>query len=181
MKTFIVQSEKCIVCHHNYIIRHNWSKWMISYLYKWMVICTLLFKSLGSVWMVLKEVTSDHQCCIYLIKNNKSKVKMWNIITIEMTVFYVNIIKCNLFLWSNLISIITPGFSVTWSFRNHTNMLICCSRNVFDYYLIIFGNYDAFFQDYLMNRKVFFVNLCKFKLQFNFMWLWPIIFLYKYP
>ncbi len=33
-----------------------------------------------------------------------------------------------------IFSIITPVFSVTWSFRNHTNMLIFCSRNISDYY-----------------------------------------------
>ncbi len=33
-----------------------------------------------------------------------------------------------------IISIITPVFSVTWSFRNHSNMLICCSRSIYDYY-----------------------------------------------
>ncbi len=30
------------------------------------------------------------------------------------------------------ISIITPVFSVTWSFRNCSNMLVCCSRNIFE-------------------------------------------------
>jgi len=30
-------------------------------------------------------------------------------------------------------SIITPVFSVTWSFRNHSNMLISCSRNISHY------------------------------------------------
>ncbi len=30
-----------------------------------------------------------------------------------------------------ILSIITPVFSVTWSFRNHSNMLICCSYNIF--------------------------------------------------
>jgi len=25
-------------------------------------------------------------------------------------------------------------FSVTWSFRNHSNMMICCSRNISYYY-----------------------------------------------
>ncbi len=35
---------------------------------------------------------------------------------------------------SCIFSIITPVFSVTWSFRNHSNMLICCSRNISDYY-----------------------------------------------
>ncbi len=29
-----------------------------------------------------------------------------------------------------IFSIITPVFSVTWSFRNHSNMLIWCSRNI---------------------------------------------------
>ncbi len=29
-----------------------------------------------------------------------------------------------------IFSIITPVFSVTWSFRNHSNMLILCSRNI---------------------------------------------------
>ncbi len=30
-----------------------------------------------------------------------------------------------------ILSIITPVFSVTWSFRNHSNMLICCSNCFF--------------------------------------------------
>jgi len=33
-----------------------------------------------------------------------------------------------------IFSIITPVFSVTWSFRNHSNVMICCSRNISDYY-----------------------------------------------
>jgi len=37
----------------------------------------------------------------------------------------------NGFLWwqSWIFSVITPVFSVTWSFRKHSNMLICYSRN----------------------------------------------------
>ncbi len=31
-----------------------------------------------------------------------------------------------------IFSIITPVFSVTWSFRYHSNMLICCTRNISD-------------------------------------------------
>ncbi len=38
---------------------------------------------------------------------------------------------CTFLLWwiecRWMFSIITPVFSVTWSFRNHSNMLICCS------------------------------------------------------
>ncbi len=33
-----------------------------------------------------------------------------------------------------IVSIVTPVLSVTWSFRNHANMLICCSRNISYYY-----------------------------------------------
>ncbi len=38
----------------------------------------------------------------------------------------------NSHLWDRerISSIITPVFSVTWSFRNHSDMLICCSRNI---------------------------------------------------
>ncbi len=36
-----------------------------------------------------------------------------------------------------IFSIITPVFSVTWSFRNHSDMLICCSRNMIPDSLII--------------------------------------------
>jgi len=32
------------------------------------------------------------------------------------------------------LSVITAVFSVRWSFRNHSNMLIWCSRNVSYYY-----------------------------------------------
>jgi len=31
--------------------------------------------------------------------------------------------------------IITLVFSVTWSFRNHSNIMIWCSRNIYDYCL----------------------------------------------
>jgi len=55
---------------------------------------------------------------------------------LHITGFYFkNILKCNLFLWWNKwIFIITSlVFSVTWSFRNHSNMLICC-WNISSYY-----------------------------------------------
>ncbi len=54
--------------------------------------------------------------------------------------------------------IITPVFSVTWSFRNHSNMMICCSIIIIidDKLLIInaaclsvLKYHNAFFQDYL--------------------------------
>ncbi len=58
-----------------------------------------------------------------------------------------------------IFSIITPVFSVTLSFRNNTDILVCCSfliiintenSAVFD---IDNNNHDTFFQDSLMNTK----------------------------
>jgi len=42
--------------------------------------------------------------------------------------------KCNLFLWSNLNFQHHSVFSVTWSFRNHSNMMIWCFCYISDYY-----------------------------------------------
>ncbi len=57
---------------------------------------------------------------------------LWNIITILNICFLCEyIFKLNLFLWCKaefLISIITPVFSVTWSFRNHSNVLWCSRK-----------------------------------------------------
>jgi len=46
--------------------------------------------------------------------------------------FYFDMLKWNLLIWwqSWIFSIITPVFSVTWSFRNHSNTLIWCLRNI---------------------------------------------------
>jgi len=50
------------------------------------------------------------------------------ILAFKKTLFYFNF----LFMWrqSRIFSINTPVFSVTWSFRNHFNMQICCSGNI---------------------------------------------------
>jgi len=51
--------------------------------------------------MFLKEVSSAHQGCIYLIKNKKIKtVILWMLIQFKTVVFYFNIMY--LFLWSKL-------------------------------------------------------------------------------
>ncbi len=67
-----------------------------------------------------------------------SKVKtviLWYILQIKTTDFrYVYTVECNVFVWC-IFSIITPVFSVTWSFRNHSDMLIWCSRNISFYFL----------------------------------------------
>ncbi len=91
--------------------------------------------------MFLEEVSSSYQGCNYLIKTT---VKYMLTLLLQfqillqikiITLFSVNMLKCNLLLWSklNLLIIINPVFSVTWSFINHSNMLICCVRNISDY------------------------------------------------
>jgi len=50
-----------------------------------------------------------------------------------MTVFYVNIFQ-NVIYPCDQSWIITPVFSVTWPFRNHSNMMIWCSRNIYNYH-----------------------------------------------
>ncbi len=71
--------------------------------------------------MFLKEVSSAQQGCIY-------QVKLW--ILLEFKMFSMQIsVKLNLFLWSKL------NFQHHYSsLQNHYNMMICCSRNIYDYY-----------------------------------------------
>ncbi len=48
-----------------------------------------------------------------------------------------------------------PVFSVTWSFRNHFNMLICCSRNIYNMLKMfnVFVEAVIHFLYYLINIK----------------------------
>ncbi len=57
-------------------------------------------------------------------------------------------LKCNLFLWwqSWIFSIITPVFSVTWSFINHFNMLIWCSSCINYYWCSVIKNGSCYHQ-----------------------------------
>ncbi len=43
--------------------------------------------------------------------------------------YYYNLIESDFFK-SEFSAVITSVFSVTWSFRNHSNILICCSRKI---------------------------------------------------
>ncbi len=69
----------------------------------------------------------------------------------QITAFYLNIIySCD---QRYIFSIITPVFSVT--FRNYSNMLICCSRNICTYYYYQYlKQLRISFLDSLMNRKI---------------------------
>ncbi len=64
-----------------------------------------------------------HRGWIYLIQNTVKALILWNIITIYNKCFLCEyLLKYNLFLWSSAI------------FRNHSNMRISCSRNIYNYY-----------------------------------------------
>ncbi len=83
----------------------------------------------------LKEFSYAHQGWIFFNQKYSKTIILWNIITNKKKILFEYILKCNWILWwqSYIFSIITPVFSVTWFFRNHNNMLICCSRKTYSY------------------------------------------------
>ncbi len=91
---------------------------------------------------LLKDVSYAHRACIYLIKIQRKLVILWNIIT-----------YFHLFLWwqSWIFCIITSVFSLTRSFRNHYNMQIWSSRNIFYYYQWWIQCYLIFFMEAMMH------------------------------
>ncbi len=110
--------------------------------------------------MFIKEVSSAHQGCIYLIKNTIKTVILWNIITMYNKCFLCEyIVKCNLFLWCKAEF---SSLQCHMIFRNHSNMLICCSKNISLYYqcwkqlccfVFLWKMIYFIFQHSLMNRK----------------------------
>ncbi len=72
------------------------------------------------------------KACIYLIQNT---AKLWNIFTIQNSCFLCEyVLNCNLFLWSKLyFQHHYSSLQCHMIFRNHSNMMICCSRNISDY------------------------------------------------
>ncbi len=101
-------------------------------------ISTLPVNSFRTVrfWMFF-NLSSTHQVCIYLILNTTKAVYCEIFLQFKITDFYLrnrNVIYSCDQRW--IFIIITPVF-VTWSFRNHSHMLISCSRNLFTYLYII--------------------------------------------
>ncbi len=82
------------------------------------------------------------------------------ILPFKITVFcleFISVIKAD---W--IFSIISPVFSVTWSFRNHSNILMWCLTNIYCYYqclillcclIFLWKPLRIFFQHCFMNRK----------------------------
>jgi len=122
----------CCATHINQIW-HNCC-FMVNYqgpmfLEQWMYIDYSTGQKSGDIFvMFLKEVSYAHLTCIYLIKNTEKK-KQWYceiLIQFKWMVFYLNILPNIIYFWckSEFSSAITPVFSVTWSFRNHTYLYI---------------------------------------------------------
>ncbi len=105
--------------------------------------------------MVLKTASFCSQGCIYLIKNTEKNLKQENVEILLQ--FKTTIFNCNIHFFSCdqswIFSFLTPVFSVTWSFRNHSNILICCSIKVF---IIIINVENSCAASYLILCFLFF-------------------------
>ncbi len=74
-------------------------------------------------------------------------VILWNIITVFYSSIFSNIIySCDG--KAEFSAAVTAVFSITWSFRNHTNTLIWCSRNI-----SCWKQLCSIFTGFLINRK----------------------------
>ncbi len=111
-----------------------------------------------------------HFCCWLIIAGCQKKV--YQISTPYIVRFFFPFIYSFIKIFKNVIysydgkaeflAAIIPIVSVIWSFRNHSNMPICCSRNIF-YYLLkkVVWLWSIFFvdtmilynQDSWINRK----------------------------
>ncbi len=91
-------------------------KLLFTYCQQDEIVYTLLFKRLGLVRSKTTEKTTVVKH--YIIFNSY--------------LLYACILTCNLLLWcqSWIFSIYYFVFSITWSFRNHHNILIWCSRDI---------------------------------------------------
>ncbi len=91
-----------------------------------------MFRSLGFYLFIWKQYLVLIKAAFIWYKNSRNCK-----ILLEFNNCFLceYLLKCNLFLWSKL------NFQHHYSslqchmiFRNHNNMLICCSRNISDYY-----------------------------------------------
>ncbi len=106
----------------------NGCLWPYTYIiYIYINIYTLVSIWIGSkplIKVVLKPKTKMPSCLWTTYE------LFWSTSNVD---YYILNKKINLYLWwqSWIFSIITPVFSVTWSIRNHFNMLIWCTKIYF--------------------------------------------------
>ncbi len=92
---------------------------------------------LVKVWVFLKNSPPMLTKTAFIWSKNIKRVQLWNIITILNNYFvFEYILECNVFsvMQNWIFSIVTPVFSVSRFFRNHSNCWICCWRNISYYY-----------------------------------------------
>ncbi len=136
----------------------NFRPWLLLII---IIIIIIIIIRNSKMWVSVRfkyfwKKSFTHQTCIYLIKNTVNTEILWNIITILNNSFlFEYIVKLYLFLWfqSCIFSIITPVFSVTWSFRNQSNMLKISDYQYSKQINILWKPWYIFVHDSLMNRR----------------------------
>ncbi len=95
---------------------NDYKHFITPYIYANILIYTHKLPSLGEhSLMFLKEVS-------HLFDQKYNKILL--LLQFKWAVFWLNIFKNVMNSWDCIFNIITPVFSVTWSFRSHSNMLI---------------------------------------------------------
>jgi len=124
----------CVYCTHTHTDRH-----MCVYIYKCVCVCGYV----AYVHVSLFRLSKLH---LFNQKQKKTVISLH----FKTMVFYLNILS-NIFIL--VIKAEFSVFSVTWSFRNHSNMMIYYQYQLSNYYIDI--NYQTwnFFQDSLVNEK----------------------------
>ncbi len=95
-----------------------------------------------TVWSkIIVLHTTQYQFGLILFYNTFLQAFIWSeyskncviLLQFKIAVLYMNLLKCNWLLWC------AAEFSASllqchMIFRNHSNMMICCPRNISDYY-----------------------------------------------
>ncbi len=128
----------------------------------------------------------EDQGSIYLIINTVKTVIFWNIISISNKCFYCNIFVNVIYSCDAALNIQHHSSSLQCHmiFRNHSNILIYCSRHISDYYQCYYQNSFCFFiflwklwcifQDSLTNRT--FKKCFKLEILCNIINVFAVIF-----
>ncbi len=142
------------------------------------VLCTAVQKLVVSVFFFLKKsILLGFRLHLFDDKYSTNSKKCEILLQYKIAVFCVKYytVKFNLSLWSKL-NFHQSSLQCHMIFRNHSNMLICCSRNISGYYHcwkllhifvksmihFIFQDFKNSKQQHLFEKEVFcnFINVC---------------------
>ncbi len=106
---------------------HHWNKqWLNTYIFtawiSWFVFVLVIHyhSKVWGQWDVFLYFWKKSLMLSNLFKQNTVKLTLWNI------TFY-NLFENVIYSCDGKAEAITPIFNATWSFRTHSNMVICCS------------------------------------------------------